>query len=146
MFLNAFGNICSMKILVVSRHFAFRGPLAAAFLKSFSSTLEVVGYAWNELRPWPDMTRQMLWESYLEDLIIVVADQTELTVQTWDAVVMLDQPELMSEDLLNFNKVFFIEMPTLSGSALTEARKLRDEIKNECFILLRDKLLLKPGS
>lgn len=140
------GTLQTMKILVVSRNFAFRGPMAAAFLKSFSSKLQVLGYAWDCAEPWPEITKKMLWESFLEETQVPLADRAEVERQRWDAVITLDVEERIAEQLFPDSKAYFLPMAPLSGKDEPSARALRDAIKNDTFVLLRDVLKIKPGS
>ncbi|MCE1201895.1 MAG: hypothetical protein LWX09_07320 [Bacteroidia bacterium] len=135
-----------MKILVVSRHFAFRGPLAAAFLKSFSSKLQVWGYAWDGAETWQEITKKMLWESFLEDTEVPLADRAEVENQRWDAVIMLVDESSIAKKLNPGGKAFSLPLAPLSDPFDPGARALRDAIKNDTFVLLRDVLIIKPGS
>lgn len=135
-----------MKILVVSRHFAFRGPLTAAFLKSFSSKLQVWGYAWDGAEPWHEITKKMLWESFLEDTEVPLADRAEVENQRWDAVIMLVDESSIAKKLNPGGKTFSLPLAPLSDPIDPGARALRDAIKNDTFVLLRDVLIIKPGS
>jgi hypothetical protein len=135
-----------MKILVVSRNFAFRGPLAAAFLKSFSSKLQVWGYAWERAEPWPEITKKMLWESFLEDTEIAMADRSGILKQVWDAVILLDVEESPANHLFKGSMVYPLPLALSSDPNDPDARVLRDTIKNNTFVLLRDVLKIKPGS
>lgn len=135
-----------MKILVVSRHFAFRGPLAAAFLKSFSSKLQVWGFAWDGAEPWHEITKKMLWESFLEDTEVPLADRAEIENQRWDAVISLNGEESLADQVFTGGKVYCLPLAPLTVTDEPGARALRDAIKNHSFLLVRDKLNLKPGN
>lgn len=123
---------------MVSRHFSFRGPVAAAFLKSFNPGHEIFGYAAEGVRPMPGITRQMLWESYLEDTSFRLINSTGIQDYHWDVVIILDHSHNTTASIPPAKTTFHLPLPALSVHEARAARRLRDTIKNEMFMLLRD--------
>lgn len=133
-------------MLVVSPGFAFRGPLAVAFIQSFHGGIEVFGCASGMLVPAPEVTRRMLWESFLEEMPIPVLAWDEALAQHWDAVIGIHSHKDTLPEGYFSKQVLMLQAEALTSTDVAEARSIRDHIKNEIFILLRDRLRLKPGS
>lgn len=127
-------------LVVVSRHFAFRGPLASAFLNSFSRQVLLFGFAAEGAQAVYDITRQMLWESFLEQFEAPVLSREAFEGGLWDYMIVLDGTVLTARELSAAKKVFFAPAERLCMHDLTEARKIRDQIKNDMFVLLRDSI------
>ncbi len=131
---------------MVSPGFAFRGPLAVAFFQSFHGGIEVFGCALGMLVPMPDITRRMLWESFLEEIPITVLAWDEARAQHWDAVIGIHSHADTLPEGFYSRQVLILQAEALSSVDVAEARSIRDHIKNEAFMMLRDRLRLKPGS
>jgi hypothetical protein len=136
-----------VRILVVSPCFAFRGPLTVAFLASFHGRIEVFGCGLHPGIPMSELALRMLWESFLEDTRFRVISLDEAAGQRWDAVICIGNQPNEGLGILNTRQMLLLQVEELGAMADADvARRLRDQIKNDTFLLLRDRLKLKPGA
>lgn len=94
----------------------------------------------------PDITRRMLWESFLEEIPVTVLAWDEARTQHWDAVIGIHSHADTLPEGFYSRQVLMLQAEALSSANVAEARSIRDHIKNETFMMLRDRLRLKPGS
>ena len=109
-----------MKILVITENDSCCGPMAAAFLNDYSTSIEAVSVGQN-----PSQSIEPL----------VVAAMKECLVNLEDYV-----PKSIGEiNPMDFDKVY--ECPDLPcPTTMPECRKVRDSIKNEAFLFFRNSI------
>ena len=106
-----------MKVLVLTETDACCGPMAAAFLRDYSTMFEVVSAGHN-----PSGTIDPMTVTVMKECLIDLSDY---------------MPKAISElDLTTFDQVY--ECPDLPCPATMEAcRMLRDYIKNETYLFFK---------
>ena len=103
-----------MKVLVISETDASCGPMAAAFLRDYSTTLEVVSVGRNPSQSVDSMVVEVMKESLIDLKDYMPRDGTTVDADSFDAVY---------------------ECPERPCSRTLEAyRNWRDEIKNAVFL------------
>ena len=106
-----------MKVLVLSEHDDCCGPIAAAFLRDYSSKLEVLSAGRNPVREMATLMVEAMRECLIDMDGFVPTDVATLDVSSFDAVYECpDEP-----------------CPT----EIQACRELRDFIKNESFLFYR---------
>lgn len=106
-----------MRILVVTETDACCGPMAAAFLRDYSTSFEVVSAGRNPLKTVDSMTVAAMRECLIDLTDYQPRDLKSVEVSTFDAVY---------------------ECPDLPPpKTMDEFRQLRDFIKNEAYLFFR---------
>ena len=106
-----------MKILVLSENDAFCGPMAAAFLRDYSPSFEVVSAGYNPSETLDPMTVTVMKEC-LSDLSGYVPR------------------DVKAIDISDFDKVY--ECPDLPAPKTVDGfRRLRDFIKNDTYLFFK---------
>ncbi|MBK9292796.1 MAG: hypothetical protein IPM52_14400 [Bacteroidetes bacterium] len=128
------------RVLVLSRNFSFCGPLIASFIHSFRPEFEVLVCTTEDALPLPDITRQMLWESYLEQTRFSFLHMHEAIAMPWLAVIVEGKGMPVVLENANAGHIIELALPAYVPEQAEEARNIRDRIKNELFVLLRDRI------
>ena len=114
-----------MKILVLSEHDDGCGPMAAAFLRDFSTKLEVVSAGRHPGNACPALVVRAMRECLIDLEGYVPKALSTVEVEDFDAVY---------------------ECPDLPCPSTLEAcRQWRDFIKNDAFLFFRSRGLTTPG-
>ena len=106
-----------MKILVLTEHDDCCGPMAAAFLRDYSSKLEVVSAGRHPAQALPKMVVAVMRECLIDLDGYVPRNVDSLDVNEFDAVYECS------------------DLPCPDG--VQASRDLRDRIKNEAFLFYR---------
>ena len=106
-----------MKILVLSETDACCGPMAAAFLRDYSTSMEVVSAGRNPLQSIDPMMIRVMKECLVDMSGYVPRDTKGIDSSDFDAVY--ECPEIVCEN------------------AIDAYRKMRDFIKNEAYLYFR---------
>ncbi len=109
-----------MKVLVLTETDACCGPMAAAFLRDYSTSIEVVSAGKKPLESIDSMLVTVMKESLIDLDGYVPQDAKSVDVSDFD--LMYQCPDLPA--------------PTTMG----EFRALRDYIKNEAYLFFRNKI------
>lgn len=106
-----------MKILVVTETDAFFGPMAAAFLRDYSPSFEVVSAGRNPLQPVSPMMIEAMQECLIDLSGYCPVDLSAMNKSEFDVVYECpDSP---------------------CPKTMDECRELRDFIKNEAYLFFR---------
>ena len=106
-----------MRVLVLSETDALCGPMAAAFLRDFSISLEVVSAGMNPTQAIDPLVVEVMHESLIDLETYVPCSKDELKESDFDGVYQCPK----------------VKKP----KTLAEYRALRDFIKNEVFLFYR---------
>ncbi len=137
--LNVFlqGKLETMKILVLTEHDDCCGPMAAAFLRDYSQKLEVVSAGIN-----PAENIQMLAVAAMKECLVDLSsvkpnDINQHEMNSLDYVLKIG----VSKELPHFNCDKAISLsPEIKAVDMDSMRQLRDWIKNEVFIVYKNRL------
>ena len=126
-----------MKILVLTEHDDCCGPMAAAFLRDYSQKLEVVSAGIN-----PAENIQMLAVAAMKECLVDLSsakpnDINQHEMNSFDYVLKIG----VSKKLLQLNCGKTISLnPYIKAVDMDSMRQLRDWIKNEVFIVYKNRL------
>ena len=107
-----------MKVLVLSESDASCGPMAAAFLRDFSPSLEVFSAGLNPFQTIDPLVVTVMRESLIDLEAYIPRDVNEMIESDFDAVFQC--PDMICPDTVE------------------DYRVLRDYVKNEAFLFYRE--------
>ena len=107
-----------MKVLVLSETDALCGPMAAAFLRDFSTALEVQSAGTNPLPAIDPLAVEVMHESLIDLESYIPRDINEFIETDYDAVFQC--PDM------------------LCPKTIDDYRVMRDYVKNEAFLFYRE--------
>ena len=107
-----------MKVLVLSESDASSGPMAAAFLRDFSPSLEVFSAGLNPFQTIDPLVVTVMRESMIDLEAYIPRDVNEIIDLDFDAVFQC--PDVFCPDTVE------------------DYRALRDYVKNEAFLFYRE--------
>ena len=107
-----------MRVLVLSESDALCGPMAAAFLRDFSTSLEVFSAGLNPFQAIDPLAVTVMRESMIDLEAYIPRDVNELVEMDFDIVYQC--PDLICPDTVE------------------DYRVLRDYVKNEAFLFYRE--------